>query len=94
MLGESRTRSVSVPCEQIIRLRGMLAFKMKQFCSFISSLAPYTECRADSAVAMVCIDHRLQVAEHEHSDSFMSKMSNLSFELRTHLKNGILEILI
>jgi inhibitor of KinA sporulation pathway (predicted exonuclease) len=43
------------------------------FCSVISSLAQYTECRVDSAIAMECVADHLQVAEHQRSDSFMSK---------------------
>ena len=91
MRADRRTRSRSVLAS---KLRGMLATKMKIFCSVIFSRTQYTECRADRVISMVCVADHLQVAEHQRSDSFMSKMSNLSFEFRTRLKNEILKISI
>ena len=43
------------------------------FCSVIFSRTQYTECRADSVISMVCVADHQQVAEHQRSDSFMSK---------------------
>jgi hypothetical protein len=54
--------------------------------SCVSSLTQCTEWSADA----IAPTHRpLHKAQHQRSDSSMSKMSNLSFEIRTRLKDDI-----